>query len=154
MDVRAVEIGPIRLVAYKHIGPYHEIGPHFERISQWAEANNCPLQGAVGVWCAETCGNEPHLLESYAGLIVPEGYEPPEGEGKPEVAHIKGGRYALATHLGPYEGLGDAWKTFINEAIPAAGFELGEGDSFEQYMNDCSEVPPEEVRTDMYMPIR
>lgn len=154
MNVTVVELPAIRLAVLKHVGPYHEIGPVFEKLSQWAEANECPYTGAIAVWCAATCGGPPQELVSYAGLIVPSDYEPPVGEGHPTIHQVDAGRYARATHMGSYEGLHDAWQTFMNEAIPQAGLEMADGDTFEQYMNDCAKVPLDEVQTDLFAPIR
>lgn len=154
MDITVKTLEPMRLISFRHIGPYHEIGPVFGRLYQWATANGAPLGMAVGIWHDDPGSTPPHELRSDACIVVPESYTPPDVEGAPKLAHIAGGRYAMATHIGSYEGLGDAWQRFIGQAIPAAGYETIDAPDFEMYMNDCEKVPVEEVRTDLYAPIK
>ena len=72
-----------------------------------------------------------------------------------QVFNLPGGRYAVATHLGAYSGLGATWSQFMGEWFPQSG-ERGDftRTCFEVYVNDCNAVPVEEVRTDLYVPIQ
>ncbi|HLP00105.1 MAG TPA: GyrI-like domain-containing protein, partial [Fimbriimonas sp.] len=91
-----------------------------------------------------------HELRSDAGVQVPSDYQLPENapEGMSLVT-IPGGDYAVATHMGPYSGLGDAWARFCGQAAPALGRPLSYF-TFEIYVNDCDSVAPEDIRTDLY----
>jgi AraC family transcriptional regulator len=66
---------------------------------------------------------------------------------------LPAGRYAHTLHIGPYEQLGDAWARFMGEWLPASGHRIGDGVSYEIYLNTPAEVPKEELRTEMYIPI-
>jgi len=66
---------------------------------------------------------------------------------------IPGGRYARTTFVGPYEQLGDAWARFMGQWLPKSGERLGDGVTFEVYQNTPAEVPKEQLKTDLYIPL-
>jgi AraC family transcriptional regulator len=153
MDITTQTIEHMRLMAYHHSGPYQEIGPVFGKLYQWAHQNGAPIGLGVAVYYDDPTEVPAAELRSNAGIVIPPGYEP-AGDDAPSIVSIEGGRYAVATHMGSYEGLGDAWHRFMGGAIAAAGYELIPAPCFEMYMNDCESVPIEEVRTDLYARIK
>ena len=70
-----------------------------------------------------------------------------------ELQHIAGGRYAHTVHVGPYEQLGDVWARLLGEWVPASGHRIGDGVSYEIYLNTPGEVPKEQLRTELYVPL-
>ncbi len=89
-------------------------------------------------------------LHSDAGLTVAEDVRLPADVAE---KRLPAGRYARATHIGPYNTLGDAWSRMLGEWLPSSGHRIGNGPSFEAYQNDPSNVRPEELHTDLYIPI-
>jgi AraC family transcriptional regulator len=89
-------------------------------------------------------------LRSDAALAVPEDVELPEGLAE---QHIAAGRYAMTVHVGPYEQLGDTWARFLGEWVPASGNRIGDGVSYEIYKNTPAEIPKQELRTELYVPL-
>jgi AraC family transcriptional regulator len=63
------------------------------------------------------------------------------------------GRYAAFTHIGPYSGLHDTWAEIYRDWLPATGYALRDVAPFEHYVNDASSTPPEQLRTDIYLPL-
>ncbi len=55
---------------------------------------------------------------------------------------VPGGRYARTTHLGPYSELGDTWARFMGQWLPSSGERLGDGVTYEIYVNNPTEVAP------------
>lgn len=153
MELEKLKAGPFRLLSYRHIGPYHEIGPVFGRLSGWAVQHGVPFVGAMGIWYDDPESTPPHELRSDAAILLPDGYEPAAIDGGPVFSELPERNYVRATHLGPYEGLGDAWARFC-QSVAAEGIVTSPEPSFEMYVNDCSKVAPEEVRTDLYLPIQ
>ena len=49
--------------------------------------------------------------------------------------------------------LGDAWARFLGEWVPASGNRIGDGVSYEIYRNTPAEVPKQELRTELYVPL-
>jgi effector-binding domain-containing protein len=80
--------------------------------------------------------------------------EPLSGSGSGEViaSTLPGGRAAVAIHLGPYETLGETYDKLLayveREGLQPESF------MYECYLNDPGEVAPEEIQTEIYMPIR
>ncbi len=89
-------------------------------------------------------------LRSDAAIVVPDHVPLPKGLVEQQIA---GGRYAVATHVGPYEQLGDVWARFMGEWLPATGHRVREGASFEMYKNTPMTAPREQLQTDLYIPI-
>lgn len=152
MDLTQVNLEAMRLLCFRHIGPYHEIGPVFGRLEAWARANNVSFEGSIGRYHDDPDTTPPQDLRSDACIIVAAAYNAPAEEGAPEIGEIPAQTYVKATHTGSYEGLGDAWAAFCR-AIAAEGYSPM-GVPFEWYVDDCAVVPVEQVRTDLYMPIR
>ncbi len=154
MEARLTTVPQWNLVALRHIGPYHEIGPKFGALWQWAQSHGVEIQGALGIWYDDPGATPAHELRSDACLIVADDFElPSRGEGDPDLrlTTVSPGEYAVGTHMGSYEGLGDAWARFCGQALPNLGREVADSPSFEVYVNDCTAVRIEEVRTDLYV---
>jgi len=151
MEATTTKIEPLKVVALRHIGPYHEIGDAFDRIHRWMIANEVPVQSAIAIYHDDPSVVPQTQLRSDACLQVPDDYQLGETGGLDlRIDTVPGGEYAVATHMGSYAGLNDAWARFLGQAAPSLGRELGMY-TFEIYVNDCSKVPEEEVRTDLYV---
>ncbi|SDX36042.1 GyrI-like small molecule binding domain-containing protein [Roseicitreum antarcticum] len=68
-------------------------------------------------------------------------------------ATLKGGHYARLNYTGPYAAMRDAYRWLLGTWLPASGHEPGDAPIFEAYLNDPSQVPQNELRTDIYLPL-
>jgi len=142
----------LRVAAVQHVGPYNRISEAFARLG--ATAGPAGLIGPESTMIAiyhddpETTPEED--LKSDAAVTIPAGKALPKGLTE---FRIPAGRYARATHVGPYEGLGDAWARFMGEWLPASGQRFGDGVSYEVYRNNPSNTAPDDLITDMYIPL-
>jgi AraC family transcriptional regulator len=152
MEVEIKDMPKLRVGTVRHIGPYNQIPQAFERLG--AIAGPAGLLSHAGSMMAiyhddpETTPQD--QLRSDAALVVPEGISLPQGLAE---QHIAGGRYARTVHVGPYEQLGDVWARFLGEWIPASGNRISDGVSYEIYTNTPPQVPKEELRTELYVPL-
>ena len=85
-----------------------------------------------------------------AGIAVAEGVAVPAGF---EETRLPAGRHAVLVHRGPYEGLPQAWA-WLGRMAP----EVGPDDARRRrrarsIATPRSEVPPEELVTDICMPV-
>jgi AraC family transcriptional regulator len=149
-----IEIMPeLRLGTIRHIGPYNQIPQAFERLGE--VVNQTPLvhPGAalIAIWHDDPDAVPQDQLRSDAALVVEESAVLP-----PELVEqrIPAGRYARTTHIGPYELLGDVWARFMGEWLPASGLALRPTVSYELYRNTPAQVPREELRTELYLPLQ
>jgi AraC family transcriptional regulator len=88
-------------------------------------------------------------LNSLAGVFVPDS----AGIGDLEETRLPGGKFFKAEFIGHYSGLGEAWGAVLGKLLPESGERIRDGVCFEVYMNDMRTTPPEQLRTDIYVPI-
>jgi AraC family transcriptional regulator len=67
---------------------------------------------------------------------------------------LRGGPYAKLSHRGPYADMRGAYRWFLGVWLPASGYEPDDAPIFEAYLNDPREVPQNELRTDIHLPLK
>jgi len=136
-----------------HVGPYNQISEAFARLGPLAEQTGLfALPGVmmVGIYHDDPEATPAAELRSDAGLVVPAGTKLPAGL---ELATIPAGRYAKATHKGPYDRLGDTWAQLMGVWIPQHGDRIAGSVSFEVYRNNPMTAKPEDLVTEIYVPL-
>ena len=145
-----VDLPAQRLAAVSHVGAYWAIGKAFNEMRDRAEALGLLGGGrAVAVFYDDPDTVAEADLRSIAGVIVP----PNADIGDLEESSLPAGRYLRAEFIGEFVGLPEAWRAMYSTHIPKGGHELRDGACFEIYVTEHGEVPPEEMRTDLYVPI-
>ena len=66
---------------------------------------------------------------------------------------VPAGRHAVFRHVGPYQDLHKTWSAVYRDWLPATGYALRDTPPFEVYVDDPRDVPPERLRTDLYLPV-
>lgn len=153
MHVTIQDRPALRLATVRHVGPYNRIAEAFARLGATAGAAGFvpgPDPAMIAVYHDDPESTPPDELRSDAALTIAEGAPLPEGLAE---LRLPAGRYAVTTHLGPYATLGDTWVRLMGEWLPASGRRLGEGLSYEVYVNDPRNTPAHELRTDLYVPL-
>lgn len=67
---------------------------------------------------------------------------------------LRGGPYAKLSYTGPYADMRGAYRWFLGVWLPASGYEPDDAPIFEAYLNDPREVPQNELRTDINLPLK
>ncbi|HEY4058162.1 MAG TPA: GyrI-like domain-containing protein [Kofleriaceae bacterium] len=153
MDATIETIPRMRVAAVRHIGPYNQIGEAYARLDRIAvPAGLFAIPGIkiVGLYYDSPEATPAAELRSDAGLALPDGVAIPAG--LDEVV-IPAGRYAKSVHRGPYTGLPDAWSQLMGVWVPQQGHRLGGGVSFELYRNTPMDTKPEDLITEIYVPL-
>lgn len=153
MKVDLIDIPKTRLGAVAHRGPYNEIGRAFERLGALAGPAGLfqqPDAMVVALYYDNPEATPVEQLRSDAAISLPAGAATPNGLHEQT---LPAGRYARTLFVGPYEGLGDAWARFMGEWLPASGHRVGKGPSFERYLNMPGQVPKEQLKTEICVPI-
>ena len=153
MEVEIKEMPGLRVGTIRHIGPYPGIGATFQRLARILGTGCLDLQPGMPVLAVhhdDPRTTPPEELRSDAAVVLADGTPVPEGLVE---RRVPAGRYASALHVGPYEGLGEAWTRFVGEALPGSGFRSGTGASLEIYRNHPEEVSKEELATELLIPI-
>ena len=149
MEVTIKTLEPMRVGALRHVGPYSEIGAVYGQLGRIVGLAG--LFGRPGVFMLGLYHDDPDRvpaaeLRADAAVALPEGVPVPDG--LTEIVTL-GGRYACAVYEGPYQGLPDAWHRFVGGWLPDSGEQWGDGPSQEIYLNDASQVQPEQLRTEL-----
>ncbi len=106
--------------------------------------------------CLGICPDDPSQVPAescryVAGVVLAHDAEP---EGNVTVETIPGGRWAVLVHHGPYEELGQAWDAVYRDWLPSSGEQLRDTPPFEVYLNDKHTVAPQDLLTEIYIPIQ
>jgi AraC family transcriptional regulator len=143
----------LRVAAVKHRGPYHRIGEAFSKLGEIAGPAGLfgPNAKMIGVYYDDPDTTPASDLRSEAGITVSETAKIPAGL---DEVRIPAGRMARATHFGGYEGLNESWARLSGEWLEQSGQRLGDGVSYEIYLNTPMDTPKEQLRTELYIPLR
>jgi AraC family transcriptional regulator len=160
MDVSIRTQPALRAFAVRHTGPYNQIGAAFGRLGGLIQSSNLFKDalvqgpgGMIAVYYDDPEGVPPaELLADAALLMRPEATLPAGETGLTELT-LPAGRYATTIHRGPYERLGDVWARFYGQWLPQSGERLAESPSYELYRNTPMEVAPQDLETELYIPL-
>lgn len=154
MNAQLIQLSPMRVVAIKHVGPYEQLGPKFEQLWNWASSNNVPIQRILGLYWDDPEGTPAAQLRSAACIEVGPDYQLGDTGGLPIFMDVvPGGQYANMRHVGPYEGLPQAWASLTEQTMGRLGKQIADGPAVEIYMNDASVTPADQLITELFMPV-
>jgi len=92
----------------------------------------------------------PEKIRYDACITVDETVEP---EGDIGVQTLRGGEYAMTVHKGPYEKLIETYGRISGEWAPGSGRVVSSDPCLEVYLNDPHRTPPDQLRTEIYVPL-
>lgn len=67
---------------------------------------------------------------------------------------LRGGPYATLRYTGPYADMRSAYRWLLGVWLPTSGHEPDDTPIFEAYLDDPREVPQNELRTDIHLPLK
>lgn len=148
-----IEIHPGRRVAaVRHTGPYPEISRAFAALG--AILNRCGLigeaRGMVAVYYDDPSAVAKAALRSHAGIVIGDHVSIPESL---EEVRLPAGRHAVMQFRGPYAGLPAAYDTLYGSWLPSSSEEPADAPPFEIYHNTPMDTAPEDLRTDICIPL-
>ena len=143
----------LRVAALAHHGEYMNIGSTFERLMAMAGGQGLlgPWTRSFGIYYDDPASTPRDALRSDACITLPDGKTP---SGELQVREIRGGRYAVTLHVGPYAELHFPYTWLYGTWLPTSGEEPAHAPSIEEYLNDARVVPPSELRTEIWLPLR
>ncbi len=153
LDVTIREFPACSFAFLRHVGPYDEVGPGFDRA--------CAIAAEKGLLGADTkvlmrCYDDPNVtdedkLRSDAGITVG---DPSADTGELAKGEIAGGTFAVALYKGPYQGLRGAYDWLYGTWLPASGYEADDRPSTDVFLNGQDGTAPEDLLTELRMPVR
>jgi AraC family transcriptional regulator len=153
IPIRIETLPPRRVAFLRHIGPYQSVGPTFQKLMAFAGRHGLfgPKTMVLGICWDDPEMTPPEKIRYDCGVTVGEGFA---ADGEVGVQTIEGGEFAIATHRGPYEKLGEAWRWVCKTWLPASGREPRDAPPFEVYRNSPMDTTPENLITDICVPLK
>nr|WP_321514435.1 AraC family transcriptional regulator [uncultured Pseudodesulfovibrio sp.] len=153
MDVRIEKVEPTRVAFVRHVGPYIECDTAWKTLCTWAEKEGlfATMPKFIGI-----CYDDPQVtpadkIRYDACFTVSDDIE---ASGEIGIQTLVAGDYAVTTHKGPYTGLEQTYGKLMGQWLPKSGREFREEPSFEVYLNSPDQTSPEELLTDIYLPLK
>ncbi len=152
-EVTTRETPPIRVAALGHSGDYQQIGGTFDRLTAMAAGQGLlgPNTRSFGIYYDDPMSIPKAALRSEACITVPPDWTP---SGELQLREIRGGRYAVALHVGPYAELSRAYTWLFGTWLPGSGEEAADAPGVEEYLNDPHTLAPAEWQTEIWLPLR
>ena len=152
MKVGIKKVEPTRVAFMRHIGPYEECKSTWEQLATWAGANGMLRPGVqfIGICHDDPEVTPPEKIRYDACITVDDDFQP---EGEVGVQVISAGDYGMTTHVGPYNRLGETYARLCGQWAPTSGRELKSSPCFEVYLNCPDDTAPEDLLTDVYVPL-
>ncbi len=152
MEVTIKRLDPVRVVFVRHVGLYSSVGDTWGVLYRWAVSHG--LVGgksvALGVAYDDPDVTPADRLRYDACMTVDKLIEP---EGEVGLQQVGGGDYAVGRHVGPYDELPDTYARIFGEWLARSGREARSAPALEFYLNDPMSTPPEELMTDIHIPL-
>lgn len=150
VDVR--EEQPRILAALPHSGPYHHIDRAFEKLAGVVGARQLfdQTRGMVGVFYDDPSAVDEADLRSHAGFVFADDTAIADPL---EKVTLPGGRHAVLVHKGPYTGLPASYDHLYCNWLPASGHTPADAPSFEVYLNSPMDTAPEDLVTELHLPL-
>lgn len=153
MKAEIVKMEDMDVIFIRHVGPYNMCGVAWEKLCLWAAPKGLLQPGAkiLGLSYDDPEITPPDKLRYDACIEVK---QLPEVEAPVGVKHIKGGRYAMGSHIGPYDLLAKTYAQLCGQWIPQNGYEVDDRCCIEIYQNSPEDTEPEDLITDVYIPLK
>ncbi|KOF22729.1 AraC family transcriptional regulator [Ensifer adhaerens] len=152
-EVTLKEIDGFDLVGVAHTGSYMGIGKAFETLYGTLFSRNLfrPDMEMIGIYL-----DDPELvpvdkLRSFACVTAKQTL-PADAPLTPQT--LDGGRYAVLRHKGPYADMPLAYQWLYGTWLPQSGREVRDSLMFEKYLNNPRDVPPTELLSEIYLPLK
>ena len=143
---------PVRVARSRFVTSMAEVcqdmGRGYRELWQSLERGKVQVTGDYALAVYPDPAFDPHRFTVEVAFEV--GADATAGEGF-EVAELPGGLFAVLLHVGPYESLGGAYEALMGW-VPAQGYRFA-GPMRDKYLNDPDRVPPEELRTEIQVPV-
>ena len=152
MNVEVKQMEPTKVAFIRHIGPYMEVGETWGKLCAWAGRNGLfgPNTRCFGLSYDDPAVTPPEKLRYDACISVDDSVDP---QGDIGIQTIGGGEYAVTTHRGPYENFADTYATLCGQWLPTSGKEIRSDPAIEWYKNSPQDTAPQDLITDIYLPV-
>jgi AraC family transcriptional regulator len=149
------EIPPMKVIYIQCIEPYggKKMEDSWGKLFQFVKSKSI---FSFGMACYGISYDDPGITEPekcrYDSCVTIKKEVKPEGE--IGVKEIGGGKYAIFSYKGPYSNLDEVYDRIHREWLPDSKFELRDAPCMEKYLNTPQHHKPEDLRTNIYIPVK
>ena len=153
MDVSVQNFEPITVASVRHTGPYSECEEAWHALCGNPDVHAVlgPNTKYLGICYDNPDTVDPNNIRYDACVTIPEEQEFGEGI---VTQTVEGGKYAVYTYQGSYEELQEAYRKLYGEWLPQNGHTPVDGPTIEVYLNHPQQTPPEELLTEIRIPLQ
>lgn len=153
--IRVEQAPAVTVARVRHVGPYAEVGDAWKALMRWGWTRMVFRTPATFGMCHDDPDvAAPAALRYDACMVVSPRTKARAGV---EIASLPAATYVVTEHRGPYAELGEAYGALCGEVetrpIGGVRYALGEPPSRELYLNDPRKTDPEDLRTEVWMPV-
>ncbi len=134
-------------------GPYTNLGRAFQQLGGALASHNLfsRVTGLFAVYHDAPGATPEQEMRSHAAVFISDDF-------RKDIAgfdyfDVAGGRYAVMAHKGPYATLASAYEWLYGKWLPQSGEEPRDAPPIEFYVNDPRTTPPDDLRTDIRLPL-
>ncbi len=154
MKAEIRKIAERKVVFARETGPYARSAMRaWERLIPFCIKNSLFEENSqyIGVYYDDPTVTDPEKLRAEACVTLDKEVTPTDGLA---VKVIPAGKYAVFLHEGPYDKLIDTYQDIYGKWLPTTKEELRDMPSEELYLNEPSKVKPEELLTEICIPLK
>jgi len=149
--VRIETIEDIEVYSLRHVGDYLKCHSTWDKLVQYAWNNtlNCKEMRSFGIVYDDPDVVPTEKLRYDACVSKTKEVQISDGI---ELKRVQGGKYAVFLHKGSYETLTDTYTSVFGSWIQENDIELRDAPPVEEYL--VADVKPEDLRTELWLPIK
>ncbi|SFC68811.1 AraC family transcriptional regulator [Pseudoalteromonas denitrificans] len=153
MNVMIKQVDDIYVAFVSHTGPYQECGKAWDVLCSTLAPEGLLGGNAkmIGVSFDDPDVIAAEKLRYDACISVTRSFKPIEEVGTKTIC---AGKYAVITHIGPYGKLSQTYRQFFGQWLSQSDYEPANKPCFEIYLNDPESTDPEDLVTDIYIPLK
>ncbi|MFV0348594.1 MAG: GyrI-like domain-containing protein [Halodesulfovibrio sp.] len=152
LQVEIRQIPALRVAAVRHVGPYNDCFAAWKSLCDWAYPKGLFTENTLfcGICHDDPAVTEPAKIRYDACCSVPDGAII---DGPATEMTIRAGEYVTVLHKGPYENLYRVYAAVYGQWIPSSGREMAMEPSVEVYLNSPETTAPEDLLTEIRIPL-
>ncbi len=154
MNVRIETLPDLRILKVRQTGPYMESATRaWGILCAWAGPRGLlgPNTWFIGISHDDPQVTRPEDIRYDAAINMAREVAP---EPPVQADTLPGGEYAVITHQGPHENLEATYAHIMGQWMPASGRDFRDTPWFEVYRNDPATTPPDQLLTDIHIPLK
>lgn len=151
--VKLRSLPKMRVACVRNVGPYEKTGPAWKKLIGVAGKAQLidKTTKFLGLYYDDPGMTPAEKLRCDVCVTLHEGSPAPESL----TTNFAGGQeYAMATHVGPYETLKGTYTFIFEKGLAELGRTYASGPIIEIYINDPENTPPNELITEVYVPLK